>query len=317
MANKVIFVQGTAFSGSTFFHLTLANDPGGFACGEVHGLFRPHKRNHVNRVCTCGYSPCRTWPAILERGETHLYASIFDLYPEVRFVVDSSKQPFWITAQNENLRRQNIEFHNMLIWKSPLEFARSKKRRGQDDWARVWLNTHRLFLTCMPGIRAVRYRDMAAENSVLPLVCRHLDIPYFSGKERYWEKSHCVLGGSNTAKFHLADRDQASQMYEGVAMSASIPHRSVEYVPVKDDDLEREVAEVLSADPRFGEIERLLEYSDVTNDAYEPQEVQSRIGAVRMPDVVIALKRAKYGFKTTAGKVRYLNAPRFRDAPPG
>ena len=124
MQRRVVFVQGTAYSGSTFFHLMLANDPAGFACGEVHGLFRPHVDGHVNRICSCGDPQCQLWPQVLARGEEELYASIFSLRPEVRLIVDSSKQPFWIRTQNRRLARANIRYDNILIWKTPLEFEK-------------------------------------------------------------------------------------------------------------------------------------------------------------------------------------------------
>lgn len=136
MEQRVIFVQGTAYSGSTLFHLMLANDPAGIACGEVHGLFRPHMDGHVNRTCACGDPQCRLWPQVLARGEENLYASLFALRPEVRLIVDSSKQPFWIRTQNRRLARTNIRFDNLLISKTPLEFAGSKKRKGSFyNWA--------------------------------------------------------------------------------------------------------------------------------------------------------------------------------------
>lgn len=314
MAKKVVFVQGTAFSGSTFFHLMLANDPHGFACGEVHGLFRPHKNSHVERECVCGYNPCRTWPKILEKGEAHLYQSIFALHPETEFIVESSKQPFWIRAQNENLRRQNVAFHNILIWKTPLDFASSKQRRGQPNWDGIWLHTHRLYLSFMSGIRAVRYEDMAKDHDALRRVCEYVDIPYFPGKENFWEKQHCVLGGSKTAKSHLVAKEEAAALHQSESLQQKIPHRTVDYVPVEDAALQRQVERRLAEEPLFAKLEQLLNYADISNAGYDPAEFQALAGDIAVPWHVVLLKQAKYELRMLQGRIRYRNAPRFAAA---
>src|SRR6266498_3705998 len=91
---KVIFVGGTSFSGSTFFHLMLANDPKGFALGEIRSVFHPQRPDQINSVCGCGDPACTLWQQIRRNGENHVYETVFDLHPEVEFIVDSSKIPF-------------------------------------------------------------------------------------------------------------------------------------------------------------------------------------------------------------------------------
>jgi len=312
---KVVFVQGTAYSGSTLFHMMLANDPSGFACGEVHGLFRPFKANHVNRVCTCGYDQCLTWPNILPYGERFLYAGIFEQFPNVNFVVDSSKQPFWIRSQNENLRQQGIPYNNILIWKTPLEFAYSKKKKNQKNWDRVWMNTHRFYFSYISGVRTVKYQSLVRDPLVLPKVCNFLEIPYFDGKERYWEKMHCVLGGNKRTKAHLYDKDKGKKtLRDTSAVGSDIAYRTVAYSPVTDEALIHEVEATVANDQNFNRLEQLLAYTDISNDDYSQTEFERMVADIRMPHSGILLRRIKYGGRLLTGRIRYRNTPRFKNS---
>jgi hypothetical protein len=315
MKRKVIFVQGTQYSGSTLFHMQIANDPHGFACGEVHGLFRPHKANHVNRECTCGYQQCPVWPKVLPYKADGLYRGIFELFPEVNFVVDSSKQPFWILYQNRNLEKQGIEFSNILIWKTPLEFADSMKRKDESGWADVWLKLHRLYLTEIPGLRTVKYHDLVVKSDTLQVVCDAIGIPYFEGKEQYWKKRHCVLGGSKTAKYHLYEGEQSADLYNQTpGMTKEIEHRKIGYVPITDRGLQAEVDAVLNKDGRYASVMRLLDYCDVSNKGFDETKRREMAEMIKVPRLIVELKHIKYYLRSLAGAFRYRDVPRFRES---
>jgi hypothetical protein len=315
MKKKVIFVQGTQYSGSTFFHMQLANDPHGFACGEVHGLFRPHKPAHVNRECTCGYQQCRVWPKVLPYAARGLYRGIFELSPEVDFVVDSSKQPFWILYQNRNLEKQGIEFSNILIWKTPLEFADSMKRKKEPGWADVWLKLHRLYLTEIPGIRTVKYQDLVSKPDTLQIVCETIGIPYYAGKEQYWTKKHCILGGSKTAKYHLFEGEQSTDLYNQTpGMTKEIGHREIGYVPIVEKGLQSEVDALLKNDSRYADVMRVLDYCDVSNKDFDETIRREMVETIKVPRVIVELKRLKYYLRSLVGAFRYRDVPRFRES---
>jgi hypothetical protein len=80
---KVIFVGSTPFSGSTFLHMILANDPKGFPTGEARFLAQPRGFHHVNPVCSCGDPNCTIWRDIYRGGPENVYETIFQLQPEV------------------------------------------------------------------------------------------------------------------------------------------------------------------------------------------------------------------------------------------
>ncbi len=207
---QVIFVGGTAYSGSTLADLTIGNDPAGFSCGEVVDFFNPTRPHHVNPICGCGVAQCQTWPSLRVHGEERVYESIFEMHPEVRFIVDSSKDPFWIARQSERLRRQQIPTRHILIWKTPVEIARSYQKRGHArDWQKSWVNYHRVYASLELEWRSVAYSSFVSEPSSLASVCSWLGIDYSTEKARYWEKRHCILGGNHSARVHLHDAESA------------------------------------------------------------------------------------------------------------
>jgi hypothetical protein len=205
---QVIFVGGSSYSGTTMLDLTLGNDPSGFSCGEVARYLHPTRPHHIRPICGCGNPNCRTWPSILEHGTHQLHETIFDSHRNVQFIVDSSKDVFWIKTQHDRLRRRGIDTKHVLIWKTPLEAAESFKKRGRlAVWEKSWVSYHRLYFSLIPEWTAVRYSEYVSNPASLRTICSDLEIPYFEGKERYWEKQHCILGGNHSARVHLYSFD--------------------------------------------------------------------------------------------------------------
>lgn len=305
MTRKVIFVGGTSFSGSTFFQLTLANDPAGFACGEVHHLFRPTKERHLQRGCGCGDPDCQVWPNIKVNGEEHLYESIFEQHPGVEFILDASKNVGWIREQSERLTRQGIEAYQLVIWKTPLEFAQSLRKRDRIDDLRHWPRYHKLFYTEFDDWRAVQYAQYVQEQaSVLQATCAYLGIPYFDGKERFWEKTHHVLGGNLSSRIHLYDKgdeqfsDVQSRAVHG--LSAAEKHRSVYYEKPTDPALQALVDELVAEFPETNQVEAMLQAYDVFNKTITQRDWPS----LQMSWPALQLKRLRSATRAQLSKLR-------------
>ncbi len=212
---KVIFVGGTSYSGSTFFDMILGNDPKGFSCGEVNDLLYPHRPHHFNPECSCGDEKCNIWKRVLRNGEDKLYETIFDMFPNVEFITDSSKDPYWIHSRTKRLRKENVEAKNVLIWKTPLELAHSLRKRDRTiDLHRYWENYHRLYFTLIKDWRAVKYSDLVQKRETLEKICEYLGIPYYRSKHKYWDKKHHTLFGNTSAKLHLYKED--SNLYKSL-----------------------------------------------------------------------------------------------------
>lgn len=272
--------------------MILAHDPAGFACGEIRWLFHPHQPHHVNRVCGCGDPSCMLWREVLRNGEENLYKTIFDLHPEVEFIVDSSKHPFWIRSQSDQLRRQGIQPKHILIWKTPLEFAHSTKKKNRlKNWDVEWLNYHRLYFSLVEQWRSVRYAAFTQEPTMLAKVCEQMDIPYFAGKEQYWNKIHHVYGGNRSARFHLYEQDKAQEMLAETADEAKMnEYRSIYYNDVADRELEALVKQSFAKHKLFQPVLESLTAHSVANGATAPQDVTH----LELPALLIHLRKLKY-----------------------
>ena len=304
MAKKVIFVGGTAFSGSTFFHMALANDVKGFACGEVRWIFYPHRPDHVEQMNQAPKETSAIWRTLREKGAKNLYQSLFDLFPQVEFIVDSSKNPIWIQSQMTQLRKQGIEAKNILIWKTPLEFANSTKKRGRlQNWDKEWLNYHRLYTSLIPEWKGVKYRDFASNDAFLEQICTYLGIPYFDGKLNYWEKQHHSFGGNYTARFHLHEKKTAQKEYLDKTFDSGRldGYRKISYSQVDDQELENRIQHRLKSMPEFDSILALLESKDVGHSS-EKMEGET---AVKFSPHMLQLRKLHYYLRSYRGKLRY------------
>lgn len=296
---KVVFLGGTSFSGSTFFHMVLANDPHGFAVGEAEWVFNPRKDNHVNLTCTCGEEPCSVWGKVRTKREDTIFETVFDNYPDVEFIVSSSKNPFWIAKQSAQLRKRGIDTRHLVIWKTPLEFAQSSHRRQKFyKWERSWLSYHRVFATLFPDWRAVKYSEVAKTDreNTLRDTCDYLGIPYFDGKVNYWDKTFHVLSGNTSARFHLYEKKDAENIVKNYDNERSQFYRSIYYRETKDDFVQTAVEGAIQAEPMFSAVEKMLITHSVSKNAkhnvvaddvtYPFHEVFAR----RTKDVLMRLK---------------------------
>lgn len=207
-SRKVIFVGGTAYSGSTFLDMTLANSPQGFSCGEVNAFFFPYRAHHLDPPCGCKNDNCELWKILRSVGVSRFYEKIFELFPKVRFIVDSSKDPLWIYDRSNDLRKSGLGVENVLIWKTPQEYYQSCAKRGEEGgWKRRWVNYHRFYFRMVQNWYGVRYADIGVSDEILSALCQRLAIPYFEGKRNYWEKEHHTLFGNTSAKVHLYGKE--------------------------------------------------------------------------------------------------------------
>jgi len=317
MTKKVIFVGGTSYSGSTFFHLTLANDPKGFGVGEVKHLFRPTKERHTRTTwaCGCGDPNCSLWGRVKKNGEAHLYESIFEIHPEVDFIVDASKNVVWIDDQINYLSRQGIEVKTAVIWKTLLEYAHSLQKRnrlGAKDGAELanWPRYHRNIYSFVDDFRTIKYADYARDQTtVLQAVCSYLGIPYVEGKERYWEKTHHALGGNLSSRIHLYSKE--SEGYQEVQRRAQgrrsdlaaddTNYRQVYYENPDETALQTHIAELRRENPYLDSVEEMLASYD-TRSATRPvrdwPELRLSAGDIRM-------KKIRQFTRTRLGKIRF------------
>lgn len=295
---QVIFIGGTSYSGSTLLDMILAHDPKGFSCGEVRALFHPWRPHHVNPECGCGEETCDVWRQVLQHGEDALYETIFDRF-DADFIVDSSKDLFWMKRQTETLRRKNIDVEHILIWKTPLELAYSFKKRGRlKEWKKSWINYQRAYFALISKYRAIKYSDLTTNESTLEALCDYLEIPHFPDKSQYWLKTHHTLFGNTAAKIHLYSQDSEKFVKDKNELittsaendwNASENYRSVYYHMIEDRSLIDFVDRKTHYNSYFEKIEQVL--TSKGQDGKPELEVEFR--QVKMPLIQLQFKKMR------------------------
>jgi hypothetical protein len=207
-------IAGTERSGSTLLDMMLGHSQYGFSVGELRALFWPFRPYQMlgEKGCFCSDEECTFWSDIKCGGAGSAYHSIFRRMPEIDFIVDSSKFPLWIQDQRRYVENQGYLFLPVIIYKTPLEFAYSKLKRGQLAGAiERWMHTHQELFRVVDDFTAVRYEGLArAPGSKLQSLCRVLGIRYVRGMEDFWESDakHLLFGsGTVTHSDHLVYYD--------------------------------------------------------------------------------------------------------------
>jgi hypothetical protein len=196
---KLINICGTARCGSTMIDLILGNDPKGFSLGEVHAWFRPYRTHHFSINCSCGDSNC-PWEKLKAFKEIDFYRKAFEIL-DVDFMVDSSKNLSWVIDNNLYARRSGIQVYNILLYKEPISYFHSFWKRGHSIKKARNRNFTKYYRRCFQsGISFIplNYNKFTADpHNELQSLCNLLQIPYFEGKEKFWEKTHHHIFGSN------------------------------------------------------------------------------------------------------------------------
>jgi len=198
---KVIFIGGTSYSGSTLLDMILANSNKGYSLGEVYRIFYPCRIHHFQEIDILKNE--RLGQKILTGGKKRLYENIFNYFPKIEFVVDSSKDPYWIYLQKKYLQKTDIRCSNVLIYKTIPELAHSFEKRGELSKLEKTISSYyRNYLYYVKNFQSISYRDLVEDGTALEHLCHFLEIDYFEGKRKYWNKIHQTFFGNNRARIH-------------------------------------------------------------------------------------------------------------------
>jgi len=195
---KIIFVGGTARSGSTLLDLIIANDPKAMSLGEIHALFRPTRKHHFEKLEKLKKD--KIWANIIKDGKQNLYFNLIKHFPQFDIFVDSSKDPFWFKYQEKTNNTIAVIKH-VLIYKSPEELAKSFIKRGKNfKWIRAYKRYHKKYFALIDASAIISYKELIENNKSLKKLCEKIGIKYFEGKINYWEMTHPTFFGSNSVK---------------------------------------------------------------------------------------------------------------------
>ncbi len=294
---KVFFIGGSSYSGSTMLDMMIANTPEGFSMGEVYAMFRPYRPNHfvINPKCSCGDPNCDIWAQVRKAGEKRLYETIFQLMPNIDFVVDSSKDPWWISEQSDYLKSQGVKVFHLLIWKEPAAFAYSMLKRKRRHWKSFWKNYYKLYFSLIKDYFAIPYSELVQyPDIVLHDICNKAGLAFHKGREKYWMKKHHTLFGNDSAKVHLYDKKNKivqryndTQVDQGLQSNYRSIYYDTNYLKLLPDEILRDIENDL-------ELNKII--SALQNKGYPPKELC-------WPPTKIELRRRLHAVKAFIGKI--------------
>jgi hypothetical protein len=208
MPERVVFIAGANWSGSTVTGAVLgANaDPlEYFHLGEVHSRFRPHGRLFGAQQSNANLA--KFW------GKVDHKVGIENAYVEIqrcsksKVLIDSSKGIGWLKVQRpvcEGLRIPLLPVVAFRRFAGIIGSALSRNRNAEDalDNVRYY---RRLIDSGILGDNwiAVDTEDLVRNPAGLTkALCIASGIPYFVGKESYWNFPMAHLGGGRTQRKH-------------------------------------------------------------------------------------------------------------------
>jgi len=202
----LIMVLGTSRSGSTMLDVMLGNASDAFSCGEVSAWFRPFRTEHFQIDCLCSQNPCPVWAKVKDVLEGNFHAAVIKGL-NVNYVIDSSKDICWCIDAQRWASRSGMRIVNIVIWKDPIELAYSYWKRGRkaSSWRKSFVSAYGRIIQVKLPFLSVRYSKMASDPArSLEKLCNVIGMPYFQGKERFWEKRQHHLFGSDGIRLQIA-----------------------------------------------------------------------------------------------------------------
>jgi hypothetical protein len=172
--------------------LMLASGDEAVSCGEAASWFRV-ARHRPDATVPDAFAPLKD---VSERTfHRHLMA-----YHDASFAVDSSKDLDWIIDHTQWAAESNLQIYNVLIYKAPVDIALSWWKRGEfDGWYRYYLRYHLQMIYSGVDFWTVSYDDLVkAPRTTLRQICRLTGLPYFEGKEHFWNYDHELLGTNSS-----------------------------------------------------------------------------------------------------------------------
>ena len=268
----VVNVLGLRHSGTTMLHLMLATGDRAIACGEISGWFRLSRYRK-------GSTPPDAFAPLAHVRESEFHAKVLDHY-SADYVIDSSKSINWVLDVNRWADEHGLDAYNILIWKDPIRQAYSNWKRGQ-EWRRHYLKYHEQLLRSGLEFVSVSYEQLANRPAAtLEMICRHIGMPYFVGKEQFWKEDHHFVGSSGGVR---------RQQERGTSRIA------VEAYPPGFLDTVREIEALRIRDGRLANVLRLLNERDVS--AFEtgfPRPHRYRVSAWHFFERYVAKHPRRY-----------------------
>jgi len=243
--SAIVNVCGPGNSGTTILHLMLGSGNDAFACGEVGKWYRLARYRE-------GVHLPPSLNQFEDTPEENFHAQVLQAFG-VDYVIDSSKGIDWIIDTHRWASKHGLKVFNLLMWKHPVDQAHSRwKRNDFDRWYEEYIRYYEnFFFRSGLDFFTVSYDELVAEPAgKLKLICRHIGMPYFEGKEHFWEENHSHAGGNEGVR---------DQLDAGTTRIEKRPHKP------GYESYARRVRQRVNDDERLRKILNLLRQSEVSS----------------------------------------------------
>lgn len=223
---RVVYIAGCDFSSSTAIGSVLGSIKRAsevFHVGEYHAVYSQKRLNEAalfsHAVCSqeqlnesvlLSSAPKHSllfWEKFLKKSKLSPYKRMFS-FTRANVLVDSSKSRKWLLNRLKEAEGTSIEMNKIIIcWNSPLKLAFSCYKRN--------FSTEKALLKIRSMMKELRKTLKLCEDNCLDYfvirgvdfisdpvnvtkkLCDFSGIPYFDGKELYWNFKHNHLSGSS------------------------------------------------------------------------------------------------------------------------
>ena len=202
---KILYIISANFSGSTITDLILANTKNGFSIGEAYAYFYDIGNHPDDPDCSCRNKNCQIWDKI-GKSKENIYSNVFNLFPKIEYITDSSKNLDWIEYQSKNIKK--YEQYYIFVYKHPIRWLKSREKRNYKLSFKKWLNYYKKAFKKFNPSFILNLREFTKNTQ--KYIKKISNVCGISNKENqkfYWEKTHHILFGSGTARKHLWSDD--------------------------------------------------------------------------------------------------------------
>jgi hypothetical protein len=210
---KIIFIAGADHSGSTLAGAILGADKKPyrhFHIGEAHAFFCKGNKRFGNPKAARKMTGGEIWDEIDPMvGYENAYEEIFNK-TKAEMIIDSSKTPRNLSIFKTACVEKQYSIHVVVTFRPFAKIWNSDLKRNKNE-KKIIQNINRYFrYKKMVMDQGLEYSIINMENLILDppgitsALCSATGVPYFKGKENYWQFPGCHLYGSHTQRRHFS-----------------------------------------------------------------------------------------------------------------
>ena len=210
--------------------------------GEIHAFFDVNKKNYGNSKLARNSFYGKIWDEINhEVGYQNAYKEIFEK-TEADIIIDSSKTYYNLNRLSHACSRYNYSLHVIISFRPFAKIFQSDLKRDKSEKNIInniyqYFNIKNKIVDQQFSCTIVNAEDIILDpRNMTKKLCEKVEIPYFEGKENYWNYPSCHLYGGRTQRLHFKNPGTAGYNKEKVLAKPDISHPFLE----REDVLELE-----------------------------------------------------------------------------